>query len=159
MKRTILIPTDFSIESLKLFIEAAESVQIGSVNIILLHCAQLSDSIVDLLFFSKKDMIESLVTPVFNDACKIIRSKYASKINSARIEVFTGHTQAAFQNFLEGNRVDEILIPKNYSLQLNKESFDPIPFIRKSTIPITEIHWKQTGNIPEKNQLAELFLI
>lgn len=159
MKRTILIPTDFSIESLKFLVEAVQSVQIGSVNVVFLHCAHLPNSIVDLLLFSKKELIKTLVTPAFDDACKVIRSKYESKINSLRIEIFTGFTQAAFENFLEGNKIDEAFTPKGYQLQLPKNSFDPMPFINRSGLPITEVTWKQVGDTPEKNQLAELFLI
>jgi len=158
MKRTILIPTDFSIESLKSFVEAAQSVQIGSINVVFLHCAHLPNSILDLLFYSKNEIIKSLITPTFENACKVIRSKYESKINSTRIEIFTGRTQAAFENFLEGNRIDEIFVPVNYTLKPVKNSFDPMPFIQRTELPITQVVWKQGGNIPEKNQLAELFL-
>lgn len=158
MKRTILIPTDFSIDSLKFLVEAVQSVQTGSINVVFLHCAYLPNSILDLLFYSKREIIKSLVTPTFEDACKVIRSKYESKINSTRIEIFTGHTQAAFENFLEGNRIDEIFVPKNYILKTSKNSFDPMPFIQRTGLPITQVTWKQGGDIPEKNQLAELFL-
>lgn len=158
MKRTILIPTDFSIDSLKFLVEAVQSVQIGSINVVFLHCAHLPNSILDLLFYSKKEIIKSLVTPTFVDACKVIRNKYQSKINSTRIEIFTGHTQAAFENFLEGNRIDEIFVPENYILKTTKNSFDPLPFIQRTELPITPVTWKQGGDIPEKNQLAELFL-
>lgn len=159
MKRTILIPTDFSIESVKYLIEAVQLEETGSINVVFLHCAHLSDSIFDLLFFSKRKMKNALITPAFQDACKIIRNRYASKINSMRVEIFNGFTQSAFQKFLEGNRVDEIFIPNNYTLKLEKNSFDPIPFIRKAPVRVTEISRKRMDNVPEKNQLAELFLV
>lgn len=160
MKKTVLLPTDFSIESLKLLREAINSVEIGSINIVFLHCIHLSDSIFDLLFFSKKEMIESLMSKDFNDACKIIRNKYTSKINSARVEIFTGTTQQAFNNFLEGNRVDEIIIPKNHAFKLvNRKSFNPDSYIKNSGLPTTEVEWKTSDKIPEKNSLAEIFLL
>jgi len=158
MKKTILIPTNFTIESLKFLVEAAESAQAGSkINVVFLHCEHLQDAILDLLFYSKRELINSLKTPAFEDACKVICNKYPSVIHSIRFEVFTGHTQRAFENFLEGNRVDEILVPKNYALQLRKKSFDPLPFIQRAELPVTEVTWKLSGNMPEKNQLAELF--
>ncbi len=160
MKKTILLPTDFSIESLRLLKEAITHVEIGSINIVFLHCIHLSDSIVDLLFFSKKELIESLLNKDFNDACKIIRNKYTHKINSARVEIFTGTTQQAFNNFLEGNQVDEIIIPKNHVFKLvNKKSFSPDSYIRNAGLPITEMEWKTSDSIPEKNSLAEIFLL
>ncbi len=158
MKTTILIPTDFTIESLNLFKKAAQSVESESVNIVFLHCVHLSDSITELLFFSKKELIKSLVNPDFQDACKIICNKYASRINSTRIEIFNGTTQSAFNNFIEGNMIDEIITPENYSLQLvNKRSFDPMPFIQHASVPVKTVAWPNTAGVPEKNQLAELF--
>lgn len=160
MKKTILIPTDFSIESLKLLKEAIHSVEIGSINIVFLHCIHLSDSIFDLLFFSKKELIESLMSKNFNDACKIIRNRYTSKINSARVEIFTGTTQQAFNNFLEGNQVNEIIVPKNHTFKLiNSKSFNPDTYIRNAGLPLTEVEWKTSDTIPEKNSLAEIFLL
>lgn len=158
MKTTILIPTDFTIESLNLFKKAAQSTENESVNIVFLHCIYLSDSITELLFFSKKTIIKSLVNPDFQDACKIICNKYASRINSTRIEIFSGTTQNAFNQFLEGNLIDEILIPENYTLRLvNTRSFDPMPFIQRARVPVNTVTWPNTTDIPEKNQLAELF--
>jgi hypothetical protein len=159
MKRTILIPTDFSIESVKFLIEVVQLAETGSINVIFLHCEHLSDSIFDLLFASKKGKINALITPAFQDACKIIRNRYSSKINSMRVEIFNGYTQAAFQKFLEGNNVDEIFIPNNYALQPGKNSFDPMPFILKASVQVTRLSCNRVENIPEKNQLAELFLV
>jgi hypothetical protein len=158
MKRTILIPTDFSIESLKFLLDALQAVETGSINIVFLHCEHITDSIFSLLFYSKKERINSLITPAFQDAWKIIRSRYSSEVNSARVEIFNGYTQASFENFLNGNHIDEIIVPENYSLQLNNNSFDPLPFIRRATVPITEVTRKPILNRLEKNQLAELFL-
>lgn len=160
MRRTILIPTDFTIESLSLFKAAAQSVEIGKINVIFFHCAHLSDSIFDLLFFSSRKQRESLVNEDFEDGCKIIRHKYASRINSVRTEIFSGRTQNAFENFLDANDIDEIVIPKDYKFQLtSNRSFDPMPFILKSKLPTTEVTWERELHVPEKNQLAELFRI
>lgn len=160
MKKTILIPTDFSIESLKLLKEAVATVEIGSINIVFLHCIYLSDSIFDLLFFSKKEWIESLVTKDFDDGCKIIRNKYGNKINSARVEFFAGSTQQAFNNFLEGHQVDEIMLPKYYVFKSSsKKSFNPEPYLRKSTLPLIEVVSQKSDKEPEKNSLAEIFLL
>jgi hypothetical protein len=159
MKTTILIPTDFTIESLNLFKKAAQLVESESVNIVFLHCIYLSDSITELLFFSKKELIKSLVNPDFQDGCKIICNKYASRINSTRIEIFCGASQNAFNHFLEGNLIDEIIVPENYSLRLvHKRSFDPMPFIQHASVPVKTVTWPNTAGAPEKNHLAELFL-
>lgn len=159
MKKSILIPTDFSIESLNFVVEAAESAHSDSrINIVFLHCERLQDAIVDLLFYSKRELVDSLKTPAFANACQLILNKYPSVIHSMRFEIFTGHNQRAFENFLVGNRIDEILVPKNHALQFGKSSFDPLPFIQRVQLPVTEVAWELSGDVTEKNQVVELFL-
>lgn len=159
MTKTILIPTDFSIESLNLFKHAAQEYQNESINVVFFHSIYTPFSITDLLFFSKRELIRELSTSDFHDACEIIAKKFESKIHSRRIEIFTGQNQQAFEQFLEANQVSEILIPKEYSFKLtDKRSVDPSAFIRKSKVPVKEVHWPQASGAPEKNMLAELFL-
>jgi len=159
MKKTILIPTDFTIESLnvvKSFL--SKSNKESTYDIILLHSVHLNDSITDLLFFSRIDTINSLTNRQFNDACDIIKNKYASQINSIRKDIFTGINQASFNNYIEANRVDEAFIPANYKLNLSsKKSFDILPFIKQSDLHVDEIDWKVDSKMPEKGKLAEIF--
>jgi hypothetical protein len=160
MEKTILIPTDFSIESLSLFKKRMQATDTARYTVIFFHCIHRSDSIMELLFYSESKLVQSLVTKDFMEACTILKNKYGSSIISDRIAIFTGTTQSAFQNFLEGNRVDEILAPKEYAFKkTSKQSFDPMPFIRNSGFTITEFSWKQYENTPGKNQLAELFAL
>lgn len=160
MIRTILIPTDFSIESLRLLKEALQVVQIGKVSIILFHCIRLPDSIMDLLFSSRLNQVKGLISDDFRDACTILSNKYAKRINALRIEIYSGETQRAFSNFIDANRVDEILIPKPFTLRsIHRDSFSPEPFIRKSNVIVTDVAWRTGDNVPEKNTLAEIFLL
>jgi hypothetical protein len=156
--KTILIPTDFSIESLNLFKVAAQSANERKTDIILFHCIDLGDSIIDLLFFSREDLINSLVKKEFKEACTIVKNRYHSAINEVKLEFFNGTTHAAFNHFLDANKITEIMIPKEYKLRdCDKRSFDPIPYILKSSLPITEVSWVPSKDRPEKDQLAELF--
>ncbi|MFN3918079.1 MAG: hypothetical protein ACK4K0_10090 [Flavobacteriales bacterium] len=159
MKKTILIPIDFTIESLTIVKSALEQIEENQkVNIILLHGAYLTDFITDLLFFSKAKFVESKSTREFNEAIEILKNKYASQIDSIRKDVFTGSNQSAFNNYLEANNVDEAYIPKNYKFnRINKRSFDLIPYIKKSKAVVTEIESSFRKEIPEKGKLAEIF--
>ncbi|MBL7851047.1 MAG: hypothetical protein JNN04_09110 [Cyclobacteriaceae bacterium] len=160
MARTLLIPTDFSIESLWLLKEALRPVQIGKVSIILLHCVYTSDSIVELLFFSRKELVDKLINEDFRDACKILRRKYTHHIESLRIEIFSGNTQRAFKDFLLANHIDEILLPHPFGLKnVHRDSFSPEPFIRNCHAVVTEVAWQPSEDIPEKNKLAAIFLL
>jgi len=159
MIKKILIPTDFSIQSLNVLKSALSELNEGDkVDILMVHGMYTSTNITSLLFFSKREILDSVAGEAFREACQIIKSKYASKINSMREEIFTGYTQTAFSNFLEGNRIDEAVIPKNYQMQLeNKKSFDVTPFIRRSDVKIAEVSWKNDFISPERGQIAEVF--
>lgn len=159
MKKTILLPTDFTIESLNFLKNVlSQSSQEETFDIVLLHGLHLSDSITDLLFFSKKKIINQLASKEFDESCSVIKNKYASKINSIRKDIFTGFTQTAFNNYVDANKFDVIFLPTEFQWNLNKrKSFDLIPFIKNSKLPVCTIEWKTNNCIPEKGKVAELF--
>ena len=160
MKKTILFPTDFTIESLHVVKSALLQLKDQETcDIILLHGIHPGDSITELLFYSRSKMLEALHNPEFDEACTVIRNKFASRILSLRKDVFTGITQAAFNQYLDACKADEICIPASYSLRLtSRKSFDLIPFIKKSRITVHEIPGSPKSSAREKGSLAELFL-
>lgn len=159
MIKNILIPTDFTVESLNLVKSFLKQKKSDFVcNIILLHGTTLSDSITDLLFFSKSRAIESLSNKAFEEACDIIRNKYDSQINIVKKDIFTGKNQAAFDHYIAANKIDEAYIPSDYtSGRTDGKSFDLIPYIKKSSLHVKEVKWRNTEAVPEKGKLAEVF--
>lgn len=159
MRKTILFPTDFSIQSLNIVKSVLNN---GNDNtrydIILLHGMDAGDSITDLLFVSRSRWIQSLTNPAFEDACDIIRNKFESKIRSMRKDVFTGFGQSAFNSYLEANRVDEAYLPVNSAMELSgRRSFDILPLLHKSGLPVKEVALQETTPMHEKGRLAEVF--
>ncbi|HRE78227.1 MAG TPA: hypothetical protein PLL09_10440 [Flavobacterium sp.] len=159
MKKTILIPTDFSIESLTVLKNVlSQSSSDEKFDVILLHGVHLTDSITDLLFLSKKKIVNQFITNEFTEACSVLQNKYASKINSIRKDIFTGFTQTAFNNYVEGNKIDQAFLPTQHQWRLNKrKSFDLVPFIQKSKLSVEQVGWNANQNIPEKGKVAEIF--
>lgn len=164
MKKTILIPTDFSVGSLNVLKSFLSENNDGSTryNVILLYGYYLSSSITDLLFMSKTQIIQSLVTDEFEEACDIIKNKFGGLIASVRIDLFTGFTQAAFENYIEANRIEEICISTQSGAKKNsRNSLDLTRFIKKSTVTITEIQCGNAGNadFPEtEKNIAAVFV-
>lgn len=141
MSKTILIPTDFSIESLNPVHYAAEAN--GRINVLLLHGLRLSDSIIDLLFISHNRSILKLTSPDFEAACKMLLDKYKIRLNSLYLDFFSGFTIRDFQNFIDTHKVDEILISKSYRIKsITANSFDLLPFIKSSSYPVKEVYWQ-----------------
>lgn len=159
MKKTILIPTDFTMESLNLYKHVMQTTNVD-VHVVFLHCVTPSDSIIDMLFTSPDDIAESLVTRDFKEAISIIKNRYGTHKSTEVVQVFKGRTRAAFRNFVDGNQIDEIVIPKDYKFaKVHSRSIDPMSFIKDVTRSRVEVSWSGPKNVPEKNQLAELFNI
>ena len=74
--KTVLIPTDFSIESLNTVKGALKQCEGENTNLILVYGVYLSDSITDLLFFSKPKYLSTLQSEKFTQACEILKNKY-----------------------------------------------------------------------------------
>lgn len=140
MKKNILVPTDFSEASLSLVEHAIANTENDELHFVLTYCMFLPDSPIDQLFFSKIELFQSLKSPEFKRMCRAIRDRNSNRKIVLITELFTGLNQAAFNNFIDGNEIDEAVIPSRYQPRLNlKRSFNPIPFIRKSRLKITEV--------------------
>jgi hypothetical protein len=161
MTKTVLIPTNFEINSLKLLKEFLTN-DLGDttkVNIILLKGVNLSSSITDLLFFSKKKLIDSHCSPEFNVACDVIKNKFDDKINSIRKDVFTGYNLAAFDNYLEANKVDLAILPSiPFPVENSRRSIDIVPFIVKSELEKRELEVSNVHTSFDKGDISEIFI-
>lgn len=159
MAKTILIPTDFRVESLNTLKKTLSEHQHNDVlNIILIYSEYLSGSIVDMLFYSPYKSMSALIGPEFKQALSIIENRYHDKINSIKIEPFHSNNKSGLKNFIEANDVQEIYYPKSYNLKLSKSGFNPIPLLKKSKLPLFEIHWENDNNPSSEDNLATLFI-
>jgi hypothetical protein len=123
-----------------------------------LHGLELKDSIADLLFFSKTKMITSLSNAQFDEACDLIQNKFVKEINEIKKDIFSGTTQASFDQYLEKNQIDEIYLPENYILNFtNKKSFDLIPFIQNSNLKSHGVFLDFNDKMYEQGNLSILF--
>ena len=163
MAKTILIPTDFTVESLNLVKIALQnnSDSDEKLRIILVYGHWTSSSITELLFYSKGKILEKLENDEFKCSCKMLLGRYEEIIEHMSIDIFSGTNQNAFQNYLEGNEVTEAYISNNYKFKLqNNSSFNLIPFFTKSKLTLFEINWDSvsTENIESRNnELSALF--
>jgi len=123
--KTVLIPTDFNLESLNI-LEALIQQKTEQMNIIFIHAFKLSDSITDMLMLSRRSRDYENISDEFFSKINQFKDKYSSQINAIGIEYFYGSTVAAFKNFLEAFDVDYIAYLKNYNFTpINKYSIDP----------------------------------
>jgi hypothetical protein len=154
--KKILIPTDLRVESLITLKKGIDGIEDDYNQITLMYAEHLNDSITELLFYSPKEKRKKIVLPVFNEAITILKNRYEKKIKSVNIEFFHGYGTAALENFIIGHEIDIIFVPSNYVLKPLKNGFDPIPFIKKSTLTYQEISWESSNNHSDSKDLSLL---
>ncbi|WP_186755170.1 adenine nucleotide alpha hydrolase family protein [Echinicola salinicaeni] len=159
-KKTILIPTDFSVKSLNIVKSALSINGDCELRILLVHGLELPDSMTDLLLFSKKKLLEELETKEFRASCQMLISKYDSNLIELSVDIFSGYNKRAFENYIEANEVDEIYALADHDfLPRHKSSFDLMPFINKSSTNLIKVKWMSLGENfkQERDELSGIF--
>ncbi|MDQ0592173.1 hypothetical protein QFZ37_000542 [Chryseobacterium ginsenosidimutans] len=161
MIKTILIATDYSLESLnilkKVMREKDASEDQNQYNILLVSGYDMGDSIRDLLFNTKSTIFNKLRPQEFCDAYGIITNKYPHLINKIVCDIFTGSFQRTFNNYIDVENIEEAYYSTSIKSK-GKGKFDLIPYIKKcKNLESREIPVEVRGILPEKGRLAEIF--
>jgi hypothetical protein len=158
MQKTILIPTDFTIESLVTVKQAISQNPETKLNIVLLYSCFITDSITDLLFYSPDKIINEHCHQNFHDAISIIRNRFSEKIVDISIEVFHGYSVLTLEKFIKKNGIDHVYMSMNYVSKESKDQFDIAPFVKKSKIAYTELEQPDNSlSFSETDNLINLF--
>jgi hypothetical protein len=136
--KSILIPTDFTISSLRLISAATEHFKGQRLQIHLIHALEPEDSIAGLLFINRRLRLHSLYDDTFLQACEIIRNKYASVISKISIAFYLGGSENSKNNFLNARGMDAIVLPINYSYKndFSVNSLDPVGLWENTSLPV-----------------------
>jgi hypothetical protein len=158
MAKNILVPIDFSTPSLNTLKIALEENKNEELNLWLIYAHNLSSSITELLFYSQKKIIQSLMNSDFEDAFNILKNTFESSIKSIHIELFHGSNANAFTNYALAKKIDLVYFPKNYTLKLGKNGFNPILLIKKSSVSYKAVSWPSDNNDNDNNSINQLFI-
>ena len=138
--KTILIPTDFNTESVKIIDAIVLMNKPENVGLIFMHAFGLSDSISDMLMLSRRSRDYEIISEEFYIQMELYRQKYPNHIQFIGIEYFYGNTVAAFKNFIEGVNADCIAYPKEYNFKsINKFSIDPSTLTKRCGCEVFEV--------------------
>jgi hypothetical protein len=136
----VLIPTDFSIRSLRVVHGVVERFGGEPLNIVLMHAIQMPSSIMDLMMLSRRSSHTDLITADYKDACEIIRNKYASVIKSLKTEFLIGNGRGVFRNFLLYHNIDVIACAASEEFRkAGENSYNPAELIKKCKYPVHQI--------------------
>jgi hypothetical protein len=154
----VLIPTDFSIRSLRVIHGVIEKFSDEKITIVMMHALRMPTSITDLMMLARRSAHHDLITDDYKDACEIIRNKYASNIKLLKTEFLFGNTSAVFRNFLQYQNIDVIAYAdKEEFRQAGKDSYNPAALIKKSKYPVYQVPLKQRKEKFLVSAMSELF--
>jgi hypothetical protein len=132
--KNVLIPTDFSVKSLKLVTAAVDRFKGELLNITLVHALEPDYSISGMLMLRKRKSGTDLYTQEFKDACEVLRNKYSSSIHKMVVDFYYGTTKYYRNSYLEGRDIHAIIFPSDYRLLLpSKASNDMMEIFGKKT--------------------------
>lgn len=162
MTKTILIATDYSLESLnilkKVLKEKDAAEDKNQYNILLVSGYEMGDSIRDLLFNTKSTIFNKIRSKEFCDAYGIIKNKYPQLIERIVCDIFTGSFQRTFNNYVRAENIEEAYYAASIQSK-GKGKFDIIPYIKKcKELHSQEIQVEIQERLPERGRLAEVFV-
>jgi len=162
MAKTILIATDYSLESLnilkKVLKEKDASEDQNQYNILLTSGYDYGDSIRDLLFNTKTSVFNKIRPEEFCDAYGIIKNKYPHLVNKIVCDIFTGSFQRTFNQYVKAENIEEAYYSSSVKSK-GKGKFDLIPYIKKcKDLQSREIAIEVREKLPERGRLAEILV-
>lgn len=150
--KTLLVPTDFKLQSLNCIPELIEDFYPAKLNIILVHMMQITDDIQELLMLSRRSAEYQHISQSFYNTCASLKRNYSESIHDISIEFFYGSTVVVFKNFLEANQVDAVVLLKNYQYKLlNKNSIEPALLVNRCGKQVVYIDF----NLPKAVEIPE----
>ncbi|OMP30534.1 hypothetical protein [Mangrovimonas sp. DI 80] len=139
--KTVLIPTDFSENSLQLLKSAVLNFPEDTLSIVFASGYRIGESLFDYLNLSNTRILNSIVSPGYLEAQKQLFEDHGYKVKNVQNVVFDGTNRFAFKGFMEIYSIDEALIPStSYKNFASKRCFDISPFIRNSDIKYIEVN-------------------
>ncbi|HEX7870996.1 MAG TPA: hypothetical protein VF455_12880 [Chryseobacterium sp.] len=163
MIKTILIATDYSLESLNILKRVLKEKNAEEndtqYKILLVSGYDMGDSIRDLLFNTKSTVFSKIRSKEFCDAYGIIVNKYPHLVDKIVCDIFSGSFQRAFNNYVKAEEITEAYYSTSLKNKNTKGKFDLAPYIKKSKdLSSQEVVFGTPQFMPEKGRLAEVFV-
>lgn len=126
--KNVLIPTNFSIESLELVDKTAKAIP-DKLNIYLFHAYEIS--VGNEKAITSKN---SLVSEHLRQRCRRIKANNKN-ITNISVKLMQGGSHTAFSNFTDSHKIDILVLPHKYVyIPPTTESVNPIKLFKKSAV-------------------------
>ena len=157
--KNILVPTDFSVQSLQLVHEIVRKHPQQQVSIHLVHMIHIPGDATDLLF-TKKHHLYAQVPYKFSQAIEMLKNKYASRIAWMGLEFYYGSTASVLSDIIESRKIQEVFVFADHAYGTPLQgSVNMINLLSKCKATINRIQPKvKTGMPDEANLFSSLFM-
>ena len=155
--KNILVPTDFTLQSLSIIHEIVNSEE-EKVNIHLFHMVLPSNDLTEL-FFQRKSHLYGQVPDAFTEALQVLKNKYLKQIGSITIQFYYGNRVAVVNDIVESNNIDSIylLVNHHYRLPL-ASSVDMVSLAKKCKLPVEMVVSKTKSLISQSGSISSLLV-
>lgn len=135
MIKRVLIPTDFTVNSLRIVLEYLENSDDQQVELVLTSGYNLGDSISILLGFSIDDHLGELQHEDFLKGCEMIKSRFKDKVVEMYADFMISKNKRYVHNYLTGRKFSQIVMPDNFNFQQRKNCFDIVELLSQLELP------------------------
>jgi len=133
----ILIPSDFTVDSLYFVRQSIESSSAEEVDVILVYGNKSSTSASELIGIGVEDQLDQLQSDAFLKACERICQRFKNRKLTIYADIIRTDNASYLHHYLRGAGVNEIKIPANYSYQnKTRNFFDVGKALRKLKNPV-----------------------
>ncbi|WP_312333754.1 hypothetical protein [Sphingobacterium sp.] len=119
----ILIPSDFTLESLDFVSQSIDESTADQIDIILVYGNRNSTSASELLGIGLEDQLDVLQSASFLKACSTMYQRYQTRKLSIFADILGTDNGHYLQHYLKGQSVDEIIIPSGYNYKKKTRNF------------------------------------
>lgn len=161
MKKRLLIPSDFTIDSLFFVIQSIEQSTANELEVILVYGNKSSTSITELLGISLEDQLKELHSEDFLKGCQMICHRYEDRKLHIYTDIIGTDNTNYLYNYLKGVRIDEVRLPSNYTFEKRTKNFFDVG---KALLHLNERKHCHIGIVQnsttakiERNVLSDLF--
>lgn len=151
--RNVLIPTDFTVQSLQLAQKALDALDHQSTNIILFHAFDINTQSPEALGSSRRLPYADALTDEFRNGCRRLKTTYGKFLKEVNIRHMYGSTPAVFRNFVDANDIDLIIFPNDFVFnKVTEGSVNPEKMFRKSGVPVLHPVIRKTTFVQPSNE-------
>ncbi len=148
----ILVPTDFSVDSLRIVLDFMEKNADQKVELVLACGYDIGDSITSLLGITKEDHLTRLESEDFIKGCEMIKSRFKNSLVEMYSDLIISRNARYLRNYFKGGRVTHVVLPDSYTFSSKEPSvFDLTELLRKNaeSIAATIIPIRLEGQVVE----------